>query len=59
MKKLDDASDVVCLLTKHSVDRPWILYEAGVAKGKLNTKLLGVSIGIPLNIANNGPFAQF
>lgn len=59
MKKLDDASDVVCLLTKHSVDRPWILYEAGVAKGKLNTKLLGVSIGISLNIANNGPFAQF
>lgn len=59
MKKLDDASDVVCLLTKHSVNRPWILYEAGVAKGKLNTKLLGVSIGIPLNVANNGPFAQF
>ena len=59
MKKLDDASDVVALLTKHSVDRPWILYEAGVAKGKLDTPLLGVAIGIPLNKANNGPFAQF
>ncbi|HPF96974.1 MAG TPA: TIR domain-containing protein [Mangrovimonas sp.] len=34
MKKLNEASDVVALLTKHSVDRPWILYEAGVAKGK-------------------------
>jgi len=59
MKRLDDASDVVCLLTKNSVDRPWILYEAGVAKGKLNTTVLGVSIGIPLSKANNGPFAQF
>ena len=59
MKKLNDASDVVALLTKHSIDRPWILYEAGVAKGKLNTPLLGIAIGIPLNIANNGPFAQF
>lgn len=59
MKKLGDASDVVALLTQHSVDRPWILYEAGVAKGKLDTPLLGIAIGIPLNKANNGPFAQF
>ncbi len=36
MQKLDDASDVVALLTTHSVNRPWILYEAGVAKGKLS-----------------------
>lgn len=59
MKKLNDASDVVALLTHQSVDRPWILYEAGVAKGKLDTPLLGIAIGIPLNKANNGPFAQF
>ncbi|MDX9871208.1 MAG: toll/interleukin-1 receptor domain-containing protein [Clostridia bacterium] len=59
MKKLNDASDVVCLLTRNSVDRPWILYEAGVAKGKLNATVLGISIGIPLSKANNGPFAQF
>lgn len=59
MKKLADASDVVALLTHNSVDRPWILYEAGVAKGKLDTPLLGIAIGIPLNKANNGPFAQF
>lgn len=56
MKKLNEASDVVALLTHHSVDRPWILYEAGVAKGKLDTPLLGIAIGIPLNKANNGPF---
>lgn len=59
MRKLDDASDVVCLLTQRSVERPWILYEAGVAKGKLNTALLGISLGIPLSKVNSGPFAQF
>src|ERR1700757_340560 len=28
MEKIDEATDVVCLLTQNSVDRPWILYEA-------------------------------
>jgi hypothetical protein len=59
MRKLDTASDIVCLLTRNSVDRPWILYEAGVAKGKLTNTVLGIAIGIPLNKANKGPFAQF
>jgi hypothetical protein len=59
MSKLDVASDVVCLLTQRSLDRPWILYEAGVAKGKLNTPVYGIALGIPLSRANNGPFAQF
>lgn len=59
MKKLSEASDIVCLLTKTSVARPWILYEAGVAKGKLSSTVLGVALGIPLQKANNGPFAQF
>src|SRR5437016_2232348 len=34
MQKLDDATDVVALLTARSLNRPWILYETGVAKGK-------------------------
>lgn len=59
MKRLDTASDVVCLLTERSIDRPWILYEAGVAKGKLGTPVSGVALGIPLTRANSGPFAQF
>lgn len=59
MKKLEEASDIVCILTQTSVDRPWILYEAGVAKGKLSTTVLGIAIGIPLQKASNGPFAQF
>jgi len=59
MDKIDEASDVVCLLTQHSVDRPWILYEAGVAKGKLDKKVIGIALGIPLSTAITGPFAQF
>lgn len=59
MKKLATASDVVCLLTQRSVERPWILYEAGVAKGKLDTPVLGVALGVPLSTASTGPFAQF
>lgn len=59
MTKLDSATDVVALLTTHSLDRPWILYETGVAKGKLDAIVLGLALGIPLENANSGPFAQF
>jgi hypothetical protein len=59
MKKLETASDVVCLLTERSIDRPWVLYEAGVAVGKLNTRVCGIALGIPLTRLNTGPFAQF
>ena len=59
MANLAKATDVVALLTPHSLDRPWILYEAGVATGKLETTVLGVAIGIPLDRTQTGPFAQF
>lgn len=59
MKKLQESTSVVCLLTPNSLDRPWILFEAGVAKGKLDTSILGICIGIQLREANSGPFAQF
>ncbi|EJL6583439.1 hypothetical protein ABMY36_12955 [Vibrio vulnificus] len=59
MGQLDNASDVVCLLTPMSLERPWILYEAGVARGKLNTPVHGVAVGVPLSKAATGPFAQF
>ena len=59
MSKLADATDVVALLTAHSLERPWILYEAGVAKGKLDATVLGLAINIPLEKSNSGPFAQF
>jgi len=59
MSKLEKASDVVCLLTERSLDRPWILYEAGVAKGKLGTPVHGVALGVPLSRVSVGPFYQF
>lgn len=59
MSQLDKATDVVALLTQHSTDRPWILYEAGVAKGKLDTNVLGVALGVPLEKVSTGPFGQF
>ncbi|MBS1912225.1 MAG: toll/interleukin-1 receptor domain-containing protein [Bacteroidetes bacterium] len=59
MDKLKDATDVVALLTSNSIGRPWILYEAGVAKGRLDSIVFGVAIGVPLEKASVGPFAQF
>src|SRR3954469_22233632 len=59
MSKLQSTSDVVCLFTERSLDRPWLLFEAGVAKGKLNTPVLGVALGVPLSRVNAGPFYQF
>ncbi|MDF0717797.1 TIR domain-containing protein [Muricauda sp. 334s03] len=59
IKNIQGATDVVCLLTPYSVDRPWILFEAGMAKGKLNTPILGVALGLTLKKASSGPFAQF
>jgi hypothetical protein len=57
--KLKSASDVVCLLTQRSVDRPWILYEAGIAKGKSKRPVLIIALGVPVELASTGPFAQF
>ncbi len=59
MAKLQSTSDVVCLFTERSLDRPWILFEAGVAKGKLNTPVVGVALGVPLSRISAGPFYQF
>jgi len=59
MSQLGNATDVVALLTHNSIDRPWILYEAGVAKGKLDTNVLGVALGVPLEKVSSGPFGQF
>ena len=59
MGKLQTTSDVICLFTERSLDRPWILFEAGVAKGKLNTPVIGVAMGVPLSRVTTGPFYQF
>jgi hypothetical protein len=59
MLALQRTTDVVCLFTERSVERPWILFEAGVAKGKLDTPVVGVALGISLNRVATGPFYQF
>jgi hypothetical protein len=59
MNQLQSTSDVVCLFTERSLDRPWILFEAGVAKGKLDTPVVGVALGVPLSRVSAGPFYQF
>lgn len=59
MGKISDATDVVALLTANSIDRPWILYESGVAKGKLDKPVFGVVVGVAFDQATKGPFAQF
>src|SRR3954454_2511233 len=59
MSKLQSTSDVVCLFTERSLDRPWILFEAGVAKGKLDTPVIGLALGVPLSRVSAGPFYQF
>src|SRR5258708_25991780 len=53
MQKLDDATDIVALLTVRSINRPWILYETGVAKGKISTgdRVLGIALGVTLDEA--------
>ena len=57
MTRLAAASDVVCVLTERSLERPWILYEAGVAKGKRETPVHGLMLGVK-NVST-GPFCQF
>jgi hypothetical protein len=59
MTALQSTSDIVCLFTERSLDRPWILFEAGVAKGKLETPVIGLALGVPLARITTGPFYQF
>ena len=59
MRKIADATGIVALLTKNSIGRPWILYEAGVAKGKLNKPVYGIVLGVSFDQATRGPFGQF
>src|SRR5437016_12802214 len=46
MSRLESASDVVCLLTQRSLDRPWLVCEAGVATRKLDPPVSVISRGL-------------
>lgn len=58
MERLHESTTVIALLTRRSLDRPWILYEAGVAKGR-DALVLGVALGLSLQDVSSGPFSQF
>lgn len=59
MAKLRAATDVVVLLTPRSISRPWVVYEAGFAKGYDEAHIFGLTLGITLTPAASGPFTQF
>ncbi|MFO1462060.1 MAG: toll/interleukin-1 receptor domain-containing protein [Verrucomicrobiota bacterium] len=57
---LKKSAAVVCLLTPRSVDRPWILYEAGIAQGAARSpKVHGLTLGVESRRATRGPFGRF
>jgi hypothetical protein len=58
MQRLAEATDVVALLTTNSLNRPWILYEVGVARGRSGVPAFGVACNVPLDLIG-GPFSQF
>jgi TIR domain len=56
-KELSKATHFVCLLTENSINKPWILYEVGIVKGKLDdNNIIGLAVGIPRDKAFIGPF---
>lgn len=57
MKKLADASEVVAILTPDSLDRPWILYEIGVARGLRHSPAIGIAFGLSVSELQ-GPLQQ-
>jgi hypothetical protein len=59
MDKLQAASEVVCLFTQRSIDRPWILYEAGIAKARTDMRVRAIVFGVPLARLQTGPFFHF
>jgi hypothetical protein len=59
MDELNKCTDIVCLFTKHSKRKPWLLFEAGYAKSR-NITVRGLAIGINMkSITSNHPFANF
>jgi catechol 2,3-dioxygenase-like lactoylglutathione lyase family enzyme len=60
LRGIDSASDVVCLLTPRSLERPWILFEAGYAKGKPKKHVYGLLLGgVSMRDIAGSPFAPF
>src|SRR5262245_40812209 len=54
--RMKDATDAVCILTNESADRPWIMYEAGVARGYGTVKVYALVIKTKLGVSAGTPF---
>lgn len=59
IKKLNESSGVICILTQNSINKPWILFEAGIFMGKSGPPIHAVALGISLKETSETPFAQF
>jgi hypothetical protein len=58
LENLNTANELVCLLTPHARERPWVFYEVGVAKGR-GLEPRGVVFGGDAGNESNGPLAQY
>jgi hypothetical protein len=58
MRELRNASIFVALLTANSRERPWVLFEAGVAHG-LGKPIIGLNLGLPQKALLDSPFHHF
>ena len=58
-EQIRESVHLICILTEKSIGRPWILYEAGIAKGLDRLPVTGLLIGLPPQKAYVGPFSHF
>ncbi len=56
--KLETATSVICLLSRRSLNSPWIWVEACVTMAKSDKMLCGITLGIPLEKVAKGPLAN-
>ena len=58
MTEIDSSNAIVCLLTRNSLKKPWILFEAGLAKGKAPNKKIRALV-IDTKVKPQSPFSHF
>lgn len=58
ISRIEEATDLVCILTTRSIDNPWIFWEAGVAVGE-KKPVHSLTIGLSMKDACKGPLAHF
>lgn len=52
------SSHVVCLITPNSLDRPWVWYEAGLAKTGYD-RVIALLVGVNADTIKGSPFGHF